>query len=242
MKRNCCKCSCGRTTAGHYIKLAREAGIESWEDVEGFSEAELKELLGIKPPPFRGLKVATGERAPDWCWIHSELKRPGVTLMLLWQEYLRDNPDGYRYSRFCDQYNRYRRKLSVVMRQEHKAGEKAFVDYCDGIPFSDPVSGNLIPTQLFVGVLGASSYTYAEASLSQDLPRWLSSHVRMYEYFNGVSEITVPDNLRSGVKKACFYDPEINPSYRDLAEHYRTCVIQPECANHETKPRLKRQF
>jgi transposase len=216
---------CGRTTAGHYIKLAQEAGIESWEDVEAFSEGELEELLGIKPPPPRGLKVASGDRAPDWNWIHSEVKKPGVTLMLLWQEYLRDNPDGYRYSRFCDQYNRYRQKLSVVMRQEHKAGEKTFVDYCDGIPFLDPVSGNLIPTQLFVGVLGASSFTYAEASLSQDLGSWLSSHVRMYEFFNGVSEITVPDNLRSGVKKACYYDPEINPSYRDLAEHYGTCII-----------------
>lgn len=216
---------CGRTTAGHYIKRAEEAGIESWEDVEAFSDDELEELLGIKDPPSRGARPVIGGRAPDWNWVHSELKKPGVTLMLLWQEYLHDNPDGYRYSRFCDHFGRYRRKLSVVMRQEHKAGEKAFVDYCDGIPFLDPVTGNLISTQLFVGVLGASSYTYAEVSLSQDLPSWLSSHARMYEFFTGVSEITVPDNLRSGVKKACYYDPEINPSYRDLAEHYGTCVI-----------------
>ncbi|MEO5969175.1 MAG: IS21 family transposase [Bdellovibrionia bacterium] len=215
---------CGRTTAGYYLKLAQEAGIGSWGDVEAFSEGELEELLGIKVP-LRGVKPAIGVRAPDWTWVHGELKKSGVTLMLLWQEYLRDNPEGYRYSRFCEHYSRYRSKLNVVMRQEHKAGEKSFVDYCDGIPFLDPVTGNLVSTQLFVGVLGASSYTYAEASLSQDLPSWLSSHVRMYEFFNGVSEITVPDNLRSGVKRACYYDPEINPSYRDLAEHYGTCII-----------------
>ena len=216
---------CGRTTAGHYLKLAQEAGIGSWEDVEAFSDGELEELLGVKPPLRRGAKPATGTRAPNWNWVHGELKKPGVTLMLLWQEYLRDNPGGYRYSRFCEHYGRFRKRLNVVMRQEHKAGEKIFVDYCDGISFLDPVSGKLISTQLFVGVLGASSYTYAEASLSQDLPSWLSSHVRMYEFFNGVSEITIPDNLRSGVKRACFYDPEINPSYRDLAEHYGTCII-----------------
>jgi transposase len=121
------------------------------------------------------------------------------------------------------------------MRQHHRAGEKVFVDYCDGILLVDRETGELTKTQLFVGCLGASSYTFTEATLSQKLPDWLSSHVRMYEFFGGVSEITVPDNLKSGVNKPCFYEPELNESYRDLSRHYGTAIIPA----HVRKPRQK---
>lgn len=121
------------------------------------------------------------------------------------------------------------------MRQVHRAGEKSFVDYCDGFLLVDPITGAVIKTQLFVGCLGASSYTFAEATLTQSLPDWLGSHVRMYEFFGGVTEITVPDNLKSGVTKPCFYEPELNESYRDLAKHYGTAIIPA----HVRKPKHK---
>src|SRR5690606_17125788 len=116
-------------------------------------------------------------------------------------------------------------KLSVVLRQHHRPGEKTFVDFCDGIALTDPVTGERVPTQLFVAALGASSYTFAWATLSQSLPEWLDCHVRMYDFYQGVSALTIPDNLLAGVTKPDRYEAEINASYRDLAEHYGTCVI-----------------
>ena len=172
---------------------------------------------------------------PDWVKVHRELANKNVTLALLSQEYLEENPKGYQYSQFCEHYNRWSQKLSVVMRQFHRAGEKSFVDYCDGLDLLDPETGELIPTQLFVGCLGASSYTFAEATLTQKLPDWLSSHVRMFNFFGGVTPVTVPDNLKSGVNKPCFYEPEINESYLDLSRHYGTAIIPA----HVRKPKHK---
>ncbi|MDY6949093.1 MAG: hypothetical protein SXG53_25640 [Pseudomonadota bacterium] len=141
-----------------------------------------------------------------------------MTLALLWTEYKADHPDGYQYSQFVDLYRRFEKKLSVVLRQQHRASEKVFVDFCDGIAMIDPQSSERVPTQLFVGALGASSYTFAVATLSQELPVWLDCHVRMYEFLGGVSALTVPDNLRSGVSRPDLYEAEINPSYRELAQ------------------------
>lgn len=203
--------------------------------IEKLSDQELEIRLG-----FRSFAHATWQSdkkvMPEWLTVHSELqKNKNVTLALLCQEYLESNPGGYQYSQYCEHYRRWSRKLSVVMRQAHRAGEKSFVDYCDGLPLVDPKTGELIKTQLFVGCLGASSYTFAESTLTQTLPDWLSSHVRMYEFFGGVTEITVPDNLKSAVNKPCFYEPVLNESYRDLARHYRTAIIPA----HVRKPKHK---
>jgi transposase len=164
---------------------------------------------------------------PDWLRIREELARRDhpVTLALLWSEYKSEHPQGYQYSQFAELYRRFEKRLSVVFRQTHRPGEKVFVDFCDGIALRDPLSGAAIATQLFVGALGASSYTFATATLSQELPAWLECHVRMYEFFGGVSHLTIPDNLRSAVKRADRYEAQLNPSYRELAEHYATCVI-----------------
>ncbi len=227
--------SCGRTTVREYIARANRFNLHNWEVINQLSDPELEERLGFIS--FGKITWKDEKKAmPDWTTVHRELgQNKSVTLALLWQEYLEENPGGYQYTQFCAHYRRWTQKLSVVMRQAHKPGEKAFVDYCDGIDIVNRETGELIPTELFVGCLGASSYTFAEATLTQKLPDWLMSHVRMYEYFNGVTEITVPDNLKSGVNKPCFYEPVINESYRDLALHYGTAIIPA----HVRKPKHK---
>jgi len=164
---------------------------------------------------------------PDWARIHRERRRTGVTLDLLWQEYKVEHPeDGYQYSRFCDLYRRFRASLDVVMHQEHRAGEKMFVDFSgDGIDIVDRATGEVTKGELFVAVLGASSYTFAEVLPSQKLHDWIAGHVHAMEYFEGVAEITVPDNPKSAVIKPCWYEPELNPTYQDMAQHYDTAII-----------------
>ncbi len=149
-----------------------------------------------------------------------------MTLALLWQEYKAQHPDGYQYSRLCDLYGAWRATLDRCLRQEHRAGEKLFVDYAgQTVPVQDRQTGTIRQAQIFVAVLGASSYTYAEATWTQTLPDWTGSHVRAFAFFGGVPEIIVPDNFRSGVTKACRYEPELNPTYADLAQHYGVAVI-----------------
>jgi transposase len=163
---------------------------------------------------------------PDWAYVHAELRRKGVTLSLLWEEYRGVHPAGYGYSRYCELYTRWEGKLSPVMRQRHPAGERLFVDY--GGPTIDvvcPKTGEVRTAQIFVATLGASSYTYVEASWTQKLPDWISSHVRAFAFFSGVPGQLVPDNLKAGVTKACFYDPAINRTYGDMAAHYDTAIV-----------------
>jgi transposase len=220
-----------------YLDRALVAGITGFDSISGLDDVALERRLGFFRPILQVERREAERPLPDCTHVHSELKRDGVTLELLWQEYRDANVNNrpYAYTQFCEYYRRWKRKLSVVMRQVHRAGEKTFVDYCDGLSIVDINTGAKIPTQLFVGVLGASSYTYAEATLSQSLPNWLLSHVHMYEFFGGVSELTVPDNLRSGVKHACFYEPKINDSYQDLEQHYGTCILPAKVR----KPRYK---
>ena len=217
---------CGKTAVSECLQRAAAAGLTTWADVAELDEESLERRLYPAGP----VKPGAGRRPrplPDWNRVREELARRDhhVTLMLLWTEYKAEHPDGYQYSQFAARYRRYEKKLSVVMRQHHRPGEKAFVDFCDGIALTDPVTGAKVPTQLFVGALGASSYTFAMATLSQTLPAWLDCHVHMYAFYQGVTALTVPDNLRAGVTKADRYEAELNPSYRELAEHYGTCVI-----------------
>jgi transposase len=215
---------CSKTAVAECLRRAAEAGLTHWEAVAGLDEDALEQRLcpmGTKPVawPVRPL--------PDWTRVREELARRDhqVTLALLWSEYKAEHPDGYQYSQFAERYRRFEKQLSVVLRQHHQPGEKSFVDFCDGMSLTDPVTGEAIPTQLFVGALGASSYTFAMATLSQTLPVWLDCHVRMYEFFAGVSALTISDNLPAGVTRPDRYEAELNPAYRELAEHYGTCVI-----------------
>jgi transposase len=171
--------------------------------------------------------VPRAQRAvPDWVAVHTELRRPGVTLFLLWQEYKAACPNGFQYSWFCDHYQAWLGRRDRVMRQTHRAGEKLFVDFCGPtVPIVDPATGEIRPAQIFVAVLGASNYTYAEAVASQGLADWIGAHVRAFEFFGGVPEVLVPDNLAAGVRKACRYEPDLNPTYADLAAHYRVAVV-----------------
>jgi len=177
--------------------------------------------------PDADTRVSSRFQVPDWPAIYQELKRKEVTLQLLWEEYTQHYPNRcYSYSQFCDRYRHWRGQQKRSMRQIHKAGEKCFVDYAgQTVPIVDAETGEIDPAQIFVAVLGASNYTYAEATRTQSLPDWLGSHVRAFEYYGGSSAIVVPDNLRAGVSRACRYDPDLNPSYQQWAEHYQVAVV-----------------
>ena len=214
-------CHIARSTVADCIHRAQVAGL-SWPLPDDMNDARLEALLYPAPAPS-----SVQRPMPDWPQVHQDMKGKSVTLFLLWQEYKSHHPDdGFQYSRFSELYRLWRGKLTVSMRQTHKAGEKMFVDYAGPtIPIVDRATGEEHPAQVFVAVLGASSYTYAEATMTQGLPDWIGSHVRTFEYFGGAPEIAVPDNLKSGVSKPCRYDPDINPSYADLARHYGIAVI-----------------
>jgi transposase len=200
---------------------ARAAGL-NWEIVEGLSEDELERRLFGGPKQWRGAERPLADPA----WVHRELRRPGVTLELLHIEYLRQHPDGYRYSAFCDRYRRWLSKHAVNMRQVHKAGEKLFVDYSGKQPrIIDPSDGQVIDVELFVCVLGASNYTYVEATRSQKVADFVMSHVRAFEHFGGVPRTLVPDQLRSAVSQPSRYEPTVNRTYAELGEHYGTAIV-----------------
>ena len=212
----------GQSTVSEYLKRAENAGL-GWPLPEGLSEADLEGRLFHVP----GSATRKGLTAPDWASVHRQMRRKGVTLSLLWEEYRDRHPDdGYGYSRFCELYRRWEGRIQPTMRQHHFAGEKVFVDFAgDTLKVICPTTGEVREAQIFVGVLGASSYTYVEAVWTQGLADWIGAHVRMLEFFGGVPEVIVSDNLRSGVSHACFYEPKVNRTYADLAAHYDTAVL-----------------
>ena len=200
---------------------ARNAGM-TWATIETVDDEQLEHRLYGGPKHVR-----TPERAvPDALWMHTELRRTGVTLELLHLEYLREHPDGYRYTAFCDVYRRWLERRGLVMRQQHKAGERAFVDYSGKRPsVIDPTSGEVIDVELFVAVLGASNLTYAEATRTQTVGDFVRSHVHAFEYFGGAPKVTVPDQLRSAVRVPCRYEPTIARTYAELGRHYGTAIV-----------------
>jgi transposase len=210
-----------RSSVGEYERRFAEAQL-SWPLADTLSDTQLERQLF--PPP---LAVPYAMRAvPDWSVVHQELRRPGVTLMLLWEEYRGAHPQGFAYSWFCEHYRAWAGKLDVVMRQSHRAGEKLFVDYAgQRVEVIERATGEVRAAQIFVAVLGASNYTYAEATWTQALPDWIGAHVRAFEYLDGVPEILVPDNLLSGVSRAHRYEPDLNPTYAELANHYGVAVV-----------------
>lgn len=232
----------GKTTVREYLQKAAASGLTSYPEIYAMAEGDLYIRLGFKKTSLTGtIPLRKSEMVmPDWANVHAEFIKPSVTLALLWSEYKEQyGESSYGYTQFCEHYRRWSRKLSVVMRQNHKAGEKAFVDYCDGLWLADPATGERRRTQLFVGCLGASSYTFAEATLTQRLPDWVSSHCHMWSFFGGVAAITIPDNLKSGVTKANRYEPLLNDTYNDLAQHYGTCVIPARAARPRDKGKVE---
>jgi transposase len=218
------------STVGEYLKRAEQTGLD-WEQAKALSEATIEKML------FPPQKPKAGRTEPDWLEVEKELKQKGVTRMLLWQEYLAEHPDGYSYSQFCERYLQWQKASEkTTMRKPKKAGEEVEVDYAGlTVPVTDPETGEVHDMQIFVGVLGASGYIYCEAHRSQSLPNWVRAHVRMFEFFGGVPEIIRPDNLKAGVKTPDFYEPDLNPTYHELAQHYQTAVIPTRVAKPKDK-------
>ncbi len=209
-----------RTTVREYLRRADAAEL-TWPLPGDLDDQALEDRLFVKPEDHR-----THRPLPDWTLIHSELCRKSVTLSLLWDEYKGQHPDGYQYSQFCDLYRRWAGTLAIWMRHEHRAGEKLFVDYAgDGISWMNTITGEVHTAWLFVAVLGASNYTFARATPTQQLPDWIDGHVKALEFIEGVPLVLVPDQPRVAIKRPCRYDPETNPTYRDLASHYEVCIM-----------------
>jgi transposase len=206
-----------------YVARARRAGV-SWPLPEGLDDSQLEALL-YPPPPA----VATDQRpVPDWAEVHRELRRPNMTLALLWEEYRGGTGarDGFGYSWFCDLYREWIGRLKPTLRQMHTAGERVFVDFAGHtMEVIDGTTGEIHRAEVFVGVLGASSYVFAQATWTQSLPDWIGAHVNMLAAIDGVPRQIVSDNLRAGITRACFYEPLVNRTYADMASHYGTAVI-----------------
>jgi transposase len=216
-------CSGGQATVSEYLKAAEAAGLK-WSDVADWVDDRLWQAITLPR------NVPTPQKhppEPDYAALRHELQtNKYVTLQLLWEEYRNHHPEGYRYSRFCDLYSGWLRRQEEVLRQEHCAGEKLFVDDAGAtVPVHNPESGQVWEAAIFVAVLGASSYTYAEASLTQGLADWIGAHMRAFEFLGGVPEIVTPDNLKSGVTKACRYEPGVNRTYGEMAAHYGVAVV-----------------
>lgn len=225
----------GVGTVSQTLHRARVAGLADWLAVAALDEVTLEQRLYPRVP------VAAAPRpAPDCSWIHTELRQSGVTLQLLHLEYLARHPAGYRYSQFCEYYRRWVQRQRRSMRQVHCAGEKLFVDYAGQQPhYVDPESGEVQPVELFVAVLGASNYVYAEATRSQQSPDWIASHVRAFEYLGGVPRAVVPDQLKSGVTVPCRYEPGVHRTYEEMAAHYSTVVLPARPHTPRDKPKVE---
>lgn len=212
-------CHCSPTTIGAIIARYQEKNL-TWPEVLQMDDTELESKM--YPQEINSSK----RPLPDYDYIHKELMRKGVTLLLLWQEYKENYPDGVQYTQFCDHYLTWRKLRNISMHQIHRAGEKMFVDWA-GLTGSivDQETGEIKPVYFFVAVLGASKIFYTEPFLSMDLFCWVQGHVHAFEYFGGSTEIIVPDNTKAGVKKPCYYEPEINPTYLEMAKYYGAAVI-----------------
>jgi transposase len=215
-------CSIARSTVAEYVRRAREARL-GWPLAEDWDDGQLENRLF----PKTAGKAEQNRPQPDFNTIHNDLRNhKSVTLQLLWQEYKQASPEGYQYSQFCDLYRGWAKKLDLVLRQAHRPGEKLFVDYAgQKVPVVESRTGDKLDASIFVAVLGASNYTYAEASARQDLSSWITSHIRAFEFFGGCPAVIVPDNLKAGVTHPCRYEPELNPTYEEMAVHYGVAVM-----------------
>jgi transposase len=210
-----------RYTVAEYLRRAAVVGI-TWPVPAEIDDAALEaRLFGLPSTSPETLRPQ-----PDWPRLHAELRRPGVTLLLLWTEYRSRQPEGYGYSRFCDLYRHWRAGISPTMRQTHVAGERLFVDFAgQTVAIIDPLTGTTRQAQIFVAAFGASNYTYAEARWTQGLADWIGCHINALAFFDGVSRQIVCDNLKAGVTAACRYEPGVNRTYQEMATHYGTAIV-----------------
>ena len=223
----------GAGSVSRYLARAKEANLV-WPLNDDWSDDKIYSVL------FSAENKKTTYPLPDFGKVHNELKRKGVTLMLLWCEYQQQRPGGYSYSRYCELYQAFIGKHTPSMRLTHHAGEKLFVDYSGlTVPWIDKSTGEIHRAQIFVAVLGASNYTFIEATTDQSLPSWVQSHVHAFEFFSGVTVCLVPDNLRSGVTKAHLYDPDINRTYQEMADHYGVAVVPTRVRTPKDKPKVE---
>lgn len=212
-------CNIGRSTVGEYLQRAQEIGL-GWPLPEGMDDTQLEAILFKRP------SHSSTRPLPDMNYLHTEMRRKGMTLQLLWYEYKVACEDGYQYTQFCEYYRRSQEKLDLSLRKEYRAGERVFVDWAGPeVPIVNRDTGEITFASIFVAVLGASSLTFVEAFLSKVQANWILAHIHAFEYFGGVPEIVVEDNLKTGVAKPCRYEPDINPIYQDMASHYGTAVI-----------------
>lgn len=210
-------CNCGKSTVDEVLKRAKEAGI-SWP-----IECGDKQLMSKLYPPVENKNAAA---KPDMQYVFYEMKKKNVTLMLLWEEYKRNHPDGIMYTRFCENYRQFKKANQITMHIEHKGGEEMQVDWAgDTIAYVDAKTGVIKAAYLFVAVLPASNYPFVYAYSDMKIPNWIDAHVRAYEYFGGVPKITIPDNTKTAVIKSDLVDPVLNRSYNEMASHYGTTLI-----------------
>jgi transposase len=225
----------GRGTIRNYLERVQQIGL-SWPLPPEIDEAALEHRLFPSIHPFAQEK----RQMPPMEYLHQELKKKGVTLQLLWYEYKEKDPEGYQYSQFCHLYHQWAEKLDPCLHQEYRAGEKLFVDYAgQTMEITDPETGEIHQAQIFVATLGASNYTFAEATSSQGLPSWIKSHIHAFEFFQGVAEILVPDNLRAAVTRSCRYEPDLNATYREMAEHYGAVIIPARVGKPKDKAKVE---
>ena len=205
------------------IKRFQSSGL-SWPLAETITDTELEAALYICGGTRHGHRIWA---EPDWTAVHRELKRKHVTLSVLWDEYIAQHPGGYRYSRFCQLYQAFAARLPVTMRQTHGAGEKLFVDFAgDGVSIVvDRLTGETRTAQIFVAVMGASNFTYAEAVWTQTLPDFIGAHVSAFQAIGGAPHLIVPDNTKTAIVKSCLYEPQVNRTYADMAAHYDTAIL-----------------
>jgi len=226
-------CSVGLGTVSETVSRAKVAGLD-WAAVEKLTDDELEARLYPKAP------AGTARALPDPVYLHTELRRAGVTLRLLHVEYLEQHPDGYGYTQFCEHYRQWLARRRLSMRQVHRAGEKLFVDYAGKKPaIVDAKTGERIEVELFIAVLGASNFTYAEATLTQRIPDWIGSHTRCLGQLGGVPGAIIPDQLKTGVTGACRYEPRVQRTYEELAQHYGTVILPARPAHPRDKAKVE---
>jgi transposase len=219
----------------NYLQRASQAGL-SWPLPDHITEEQLRDLLfaSEKPPTDAQRSLPPMEE------LHRQLRRKGLTLQLLWEEYRREHPDGYAYTQFCEYYKRFRSQLEPALRQEYKAGERLFVDWAGlTIPLVAAQPDQTRVAHLFVAVLGASNYTFAEAFENIQLPAWIEAHVHAWEFFGGVARLTIPDNTKTAVIHACRYEPGLNATYQELAEHYGTVIVPARAREPQDKAKVE---
>ena len=209
-----------KSVVGKYVSLARVAGVD-WAVAQTLTDDELEARL-YRPP----LPRSSYQLTPDFAAVHQELKRPGVTLQLLWEEYAAANELAYRYTSFCVKYRAWAQCLKRSMRQTHLAGEKLFVDYAgQTVPLVDATTGEITAAQIFVATLGASNYTYACATMRQATADWIGAQIGALEFFGGVPRLIVPDQARALIKNPDRYDPQPNALYDEFAAHYGCALL-----------------